>query len=284
MIRRLALAALLLGVLGVSGCDSPGAFPPTAPPNGSTGGGPGSGPGTLVWSDEFGGSAGTPPDPSKWTYDIGTDWGNSQLEFDTSRPSNVSLDGQGRLAITARVEPYQGRSYTSGRINTRGLFDQTKGRFEARIQLPIGRGLWPAFWLLGSDVGTTGWPGCGEIDIMEYRGQEPARVHGSLHGPGYSGAGALTRSFTLSNGRFSDGFHVFAVEWRTNEIRYLVDDVVYQTITPSSLPANGRWVFDHPFTIILNLAVGGNYVGPPDITTTFPQTMLVDYVRVYSLP
>jgi len=152
------------------------------------------------------------------------------------------------------------------------------------MKLPTGRGLWPAFWLLGANIATTPWPGCGEIDIMEYRGQEPSVIQGSLHGPGYSGGNARTRSFTLpNNGRFDDGFHVFAVEWRTNQITFLVDNVPYQVLTPASLPAGSPWVFDHPFFIILNLAVGGNYLGPPDASTVFPQTLLVDYVRVYQV-
>jgi beta-glucanase (GH16 family) len=285
MTARAALAiAGAIGLLALAGCEGAGPLPPTAPPNGATGGGGGGGGGTLVWSDEFSGPAGASPSATRWAFDVGTDWGNAQLEYDTARPSNVSLDGQGRLAITARREAYQGQAYTSGRINTRGLFSRNGGRFEARIQLPTGRGIWPAFWLLGADVATVGWPTCGEIDVMEFRGQEPATIHGSLHGPGYSGGAALTRSFSLSRGGFPDGFHVFAVEWEPTRIRYLVDGVVYQTLTPSSLPSGRRWVFDHPFTILLNVAVGGNYVGPPDGTTTFPQTMLVDYVRVYALP
>ena len=249
-------------------------------PPGSSGSPP---PGRLVWSDEFDGAAGTAPDSAKWTYDIGTDWGNAQLEYDTDRTINVSLDGLGHLAITARRENYQGQPYTSGRINTRGRFGQTRGRFEARMQMPVGRGLWPAFWLLGSDFSTVGWPACGEIDVMEYRGQERATVHGALHGPGYSGGGALNEAFTLSSGGFNDGFHVFAVVWDTNRITYEVDGLTYQTITPSNLPANARWVFDHPFNIILNLAVGGHYVGSPDASTVFPQSLLVDYVRVYQV-
>jgi beta-glucanase (GH16 family) len=264
----------------LAGCESPAAIPPTTPPN-SVGGGT---PGTLVWSDEFNGAAGAAPDPAKWTHDIGTDWGNGQLEYDTARLENVSLDGQGNLAITARRESYLGQAYTSGRINTRGLFGQNKGRFEARMRMPMGRGLWPAFWLLGSDISTAGWPDCGEIDVMEYRGQQRATVHGSLHGPGYSGGRAITRAFTLANGGFNDGFHVFAVQWETNKITWEVDGVTYQTLGPSNLPSGSRWVFDHPFNIILNLAVGGTFVGNPDASTSFPQALLVDYVRVYKVP
>jgi beta-glucanase (GH16 family) len=236
----------------------------------------------LVWSDEFEGPAGQLPDSNRWRFDIGTDWGNAQLEYDTDRPVNVSLDGEGHLAITAREEVYLGRNYTSGRINTRDLFDRTRGRFEARIRLPVGQGIWPAFWLLGANFEEVGWPDCGEIDIMEYRGQEPHIVHGSLHGPGYSGGSAVTGSFQLAGVQgFNDDFHIFAIEWDTNGITWLIDNTAYQTISAADLPGGARWVFDHPFFIILNVAVGGHFVGPPDASTTFPQTMLVDWVRVY---
>jgi len=233
----------------------------------------------LVWQDEFDGPAGQSPDSLKWDYDIGTDWGNAQLEYDTDRPENVSLDGEGNLMITAREESYLGRNYTSARINTRDLFEPTYGRFEARIRMPWGQGIWPAFWLLGANIETVGWPECGEIDIMEYRGQEPSAVHGSVHGPGYSGAEAITRRYDLAGGRFDNDFHIFAVEWGSDFINWYVDDELYQTVTPDDL--TGNWVFDHPFYIILNLAIGGNYVGPPNESTSFPQTMLIDWVRVY---
>jgi beta-glucanase (GH16 family) len=279
--KRIFAGLVLVTLCALVGCDSPSGVPPTGPPNNTGGGGTS---GTLVWSDEFNGAAGASLDPAKWTYDVGTDWGNAQLEYDTARPENVSLDGQGHLAITARQESYLGQPYTSGRINTRGLFGQNKGRFEARMQMPVGRGLWPAFWLLGSDISTAGWPDCGEIDAMEYRGQQPAIVHGSLHGPGYSGGSAITKAFTLGHGGFNDGFHVFAVQWESNKISYEVDGVTYETITPANLPLDSHWVFDHPFNIILDLAVGGTYVGNPDASTVFPQALLVDYVRVYKLP
>jgi beta-glucanase (GH16 family) len=237
----------------------------------------------LVWQDEFDGPAGEPPDTTtNWRYDIGEDWGNSQLEYDTNRPENVSLDGQGHLTIVARKETYLGRAYTSARINTRGHFEQTRGRFEARIKLPSGQGLWPAFWLLGADIGTVGWPTCGEVDIMEYRGQEPTLVHGSLHGPGYSGGNALTSSFQIPQGAFDTDFHVFSVDWGVNKITWMVDGIAYRSVTPADLPSGSRWVFDHPFFVILNVAVGGNFVGGPTPSTPFPQTMTVDYVRVYA--
>jgi len=235
----------------------------------------------LVWHDEFDGPAGQSPDSLNWRYDVGTNWGNFQLEYDTSRRENASLDGAGNLAIVARKEDYLGSAYTSARINTRGLFASRQGRFEARIRLPVGRGIWPAFWLLGDDFGTVDWPDCGEIDIMEYRGQEPSVVTGSVHGPGYSGGSSLTGQFQLPGDRFDAGFHVFAIEWDANRITWLVDGIAYRSVTPGDLPAKTRWVFDHPFFIILNVAVGGNYVGGPDAGTSFPQTMTVDYVRVY---
>jgi beta-glucanase (GH16 family) len=238
----------------------------------------------LIWEDEFDGPAGQLPDASNWAFDLGVDWGNAQLEYDTNRPENVSLDGNGRLAIVARRESYTGpagtREYTSGRINTFDLFEPSGGRFEARIKLPRGQGLWPAFWMLGADFATVGWPACGEIDIMEYRGQEPGIIFGSLHGPGYSGGGAITGRLDTGLDLSAD-FHVYAVEWLEDRITWLLDGTPYQTFTRGNLPSGARWVFDHPFALILNVAVGGNFVGSPDASTPFPQTMLVDWVRAY---
>lgn len=233
----------------------------------------------LVWSDEFEGEAGTLPDPSKWTFDLGTGedgWGNQELQTYTDDPENVSLDGEGNLVITARRD---GNRFTSARIKTQGLFAQQYGRFEARLKTPYGPGLWPAFWLLGDNVDTVGWPQCGEIDAMELRGQQPHIIHGSIHGPGYSGGNPVSGSHTLINGRFDMDYHVFAIEWDEDKIDFFVDDFLYQRIKPEDVP--GEWVFDHPFFIILNVAVGGNYVGFPIEQTPFPQKMIVDYVRVY---
>ena len=234
---------------------------------------------TLVWSDEFDGPAGQLPDPANWTFDIGTDWGNRQLEYDTGRPENVSFDGDGNLAITARRESYRGSAYTSGRIKTQGLFEQAYGRFEARIRLPTGQGIWPAFWLLGNDIETVGWPECGEIDIMEYRGQEPSIVLGTVHGPDYFAAGGISARYGLTGTRFDTGFHEFAIEWTEAGIVWFVDGQRYHAVGRDDPP--GRWVFDHPFFILLNVAVGGSFVGPPNESTSFPQSMLVDWVRVY---
>lgn len=234
----------------------------------------------LTWSDEFDGPAGTSPDSTKWLFDIGSGgWGNAELEYYTDRPVNASMDGQGNLAITALRESYGGSAFTSARIKTKGLFEQNGGRFEARIKTPWGPGLWPAFWLLGSNIGSAGWPQCGEIDIMELRGQKPYIISGTVHGPGYSGGAAISKNYPLENVRYDVDFHLFAVEWGPDYIDFFVDNTLYQEISPDKLP--GNWVFGQPFFIILNVAVGGNYVGFPTDQTPFPQTMFVDYVRVY---
>jgi beta-glucanase (GH16 family) len=236
----------------------------------------------LIWRDEFDCPAGQSPDASRWTMEVGGDGkGNQQLEYTTARPSNVALDGEGHLAIIARQESLGGRAYTSGRLNTLDHFTQAYGRFEARMQLPSGQGIWPAFWLLGGDVTAVGWPACGEIDIIELQGQAPAVVHGTVHGPGYSGGQGITSAHFVSGGDLTDAFHVYAVEWTPASIGFSVDDVIYFTVTPAQLPAGAPWVFDHPFGVILDVAVGGTFVGAPNATTAFPQTLLVDYVRVY---
>jgi beta-glucanase (GH16 family) len=232
----------------------------------------------IVWHDEF-----DEPtlDTAMWAQETGGDgWGNAELEFYTDHGANARVEN-GQLVLEARRESLGGRNYTSARLKTRidagGAWRY--GRIEARIQIPRGQGLWPAFWMLGDNCPQVGWPGCGEIDIMENIGKEPRLVHGTVHGPGYSGAQGVTSSFSLTSGAFADDFHVFAVEWEPDTIRWYVDDSLYRTITPGSLP--GRWVYDHPFFIILNVAVGGYWPGGPDSTTVFPQTMRVDYVRVY---
>ncbi len=242
---------------------------------------------TLVWSDEFNGTDGSAPDPTRWDFDIGGGgWGNNELEYYTSRPVNAQIQG-GMLVIQALKETYTGgdgvtRDYTSARLKTVGRFTQSYGRFEARIKIPYGQGLWPAFWMLGSNIGQVGWPTCGEIDIFENIGREPTIIHGTVHGPGYSGSGGISGAYTLPNdARFADDFHLFAVEWDPAAIRFYVDNTLYKTVTPADLPASTTWVFDHPFFLLLNLAVGGDWPGSPDSTTVFPQTMLVDYVRVY---
>lgn len=236
----------------------------------------------LSWSDEFNAAANTGVDLSKWTFDIGrgsNGWGNQELQYYTDDLSNISHDGQGNLIITAREEGFNGASFTSARIKTEGIFEQTYGKFEARLKTPFGPGLWPAFWLLGEDSAMVSWPQRGEIDIMELRGQFPSVIHGSLHGPGYSGGAALSASNTLNNSRYDTDFHLFTVEWGADYIDYYVDNKLYFSIKPDDVP--GEWVYDHPFFIILNVAVGGNFVGSPTQGTSFPQRMTIDYVRVY---
>lgn len=236
-----------------------------------------------MWSDEFDGAAGSLPDATNWVMETGGNgWGNNELEYYTDRAENAALDGNGSLVITARAEAYMGRDYTSARLKTQGKFDHTYGRFEARIRIPFGQGIWPAFWMLGNDIGTAGWPTCGEIDIMENVGKEPTLVHGTIHGPGYSGGNGIGASYSLPNDApFADASHVYAVEWEAAAIRWYVDDALYETRTPADLPSGTTWVFDHPFFMLLNVAVGGQWPGNPDSTTTFPQQMIVDYVRVY---
>jgi beta-glucanase (GH16 family) len=232
-----------------------------------------------TWSDNFDGPAGQLPDATKWAFDLGTGdggWGNSELQTYTNNPENVSLDGNGNLVITAINN---GGSFTSGRIKTQGLFAQKYGRFEARLKTPYGPGLWPAFWMLGENIETSGWPQSGEIDIMELRGQEPDIIHGTIHGPGYSGGNPITKSYGLANSRFDTDFHIFAVEWDEAKIDFFVDDYLYQRIEQKDVP--GEWVYNQPFFILLNVAVGGNYVGFPTAQTPFPQKMIIDYVKVY---
>jgi beta-glucanase (GH16 family) len=239
----------------------------------------------LTWSDEFTGPKGQAPDTTKWVHDTGAGgWGNNELEYYTSLAENASLDGNGNLAIVAEKKTYMGSSYTSARLKTEGTFAQAYGRFEARIKLPTGQGIWPAFWMLGNNIAKNPWPACGEVDVMENIGSQPSVNHGSAHGPGYSGGQALTASYTLPAGaKFADDFHIFALEWEMNTLRFYVDDTLYETRTPADLPAGKTWVFDHPFFLLLNVAVGGTFPGNPDNTTQFPQTMLVDYVRVYEM-
>ena len=234
----------------------------------------------LIWSDEFNGVSGAKPDPVKWTYDLGGGgWGNQELETYTNATENAHLDGQGNLAIQASKTA---TGYTSARIKTKGLFTTKYGRIEARIKIPFGQGIWPAFWMLGANIDSVNWPQCGEIDIMENIGKEPAMIHGTLHGPGYSGGSGRTASFTLPRGqRFADAFHTFAIQWSATSVQLYVDGSLYSTVKPSAIPTGTQWVFDAPFFLLLNVAVGGSWPGNPDATTQFPQQMLVDYVRVY---
>ncbi|HEY4930487.1 MAG TPA: glycoside hydrolase family 16 protein [Terriglobales bacterium] len=241
----------------------------------------------LMWADEFSGPDGSVPDATKWAIQTGGGgWGNNELESYTARPANVQILG-GNLIITAAKEDYTGadgiaRHYTSARMQTKGLFSQQYGRFEARIKIPRGQGIWPAFWMLGNNIDTAGWPACGEIDIMENIGKEPSIVHGTLHAPGYPPEGYTSAYTQPSSQSLADDFHVFAVEWEPQQVRLYVDGNLYATDTKAGSPQPNSWPFDgQPFFMLLNLAVGGDWPGNPDTTTQFPQQMLVDYVRVY---
>ena len=234
----------------------------------------------LVWQDEF--DTDGAPNPANWGYDIGTGengWGNNELQYYTDRTENITVQN-GVLIISAKEESFEGSNYTSARILTKGKLEQQYGRFEARMRLPYGQGRWPAFWMLGADIDTNPWPACGEIDIMENAGSKPTVVSGAVHGPGYSGGEPILKKYDLVNDRFDTGFHIFGIEWGPEYINFYVDDVLYNQITPED--ATGEWVFDKgPFYIIINLAVGGLFDGPPNEDTVFPQNMLIDYVRVY---
>jgi len=237
----------------------------------------------LSFREEFDGPAGAGIDSAVWTpVNKGDGFGNNELQFYTGRSENVRMDGDGSLIIEVRKESYMGRMYTSARLESSAKLEQRYGRFEIRAKLPFGQGIWPAFWLLGNDIASASWPACGEIDVMEHVGRMPSTAHGSLHGPGYSGGNPLTAQYQLPGGaRFADAFHDFAVEWEPDVVRFYVDDSLYSTRTPADVPGGGRWVYDHPFFMILNVAVGGAFPGPPDDSTQFPQRLLVDYIRVY---
>jgi beta-glucanase (GH16 family) len=244
----------------------------------------------LVWADEFNKPAGQAVDSGRWNFELGGGgFGNAEMQFYTNSTKNAAHDGKGHLVITALNEQlpsnyycvYSDCQFSSARLNTKGKFAWQYGRFEARMQLPFGQGIWPALWLLGANIDQVPWPDCGEIDIMENIGREPNMVHATVHGPGYSGANGIGKAYTLSRGKFADAFHVFALEWEPKALRWYVDGKLHHSLTPAQLPSGKGWVFDHPFYLIVNVAVGGMWPGIPDKTTPFPQRMRVDYVRVY---
>lgn len=238
---------------------------------------------SLVWADEFSQPNGSSPDPAKWAMETeGGGWGNNELQYYTARTNNARIEN-GQLIIEARQESFSGSNYTSARLKTQGKVSWLYGRMEARIKIPKTQGIWPAFWMLGTNITSVNWPNCGEIDIMENIGREPTQVHGTIHGPGYSGGGSIGRAYpSPGNAAFGDDFHLYAIEWTTNQIKWFVDGVQFFGVNPASLPAGAAWVFNKPEYILLNVAVGGNWPGNPDGTTVFPQRMVVDYVRVYA--
>jgi beta-glucanase (GH16 family) len=245
---------------------------------------------SLAWSDEFDGAAGSPPDPAVWQPEVGGHgWGNAELQYYTDGVENAALDGAGNLAVTVRqVDPlrdgsrFDGCAYTSARLISKNRVQFCYGLVQARIRLPRGRGIWPAFWMLGQNIDEVGWPRCGEIDVMENFGTDPSEVRGTVHGPGYSGAAGITASHRADSD-LSDDFHTYAVLWEPDRIRWYLDGHPYATVTPDDLRGD-PWVFDHGFFLLLNVAVGGAFSVRPDPSAAFPQAMLVDYVRVYDRP
>ena len=250
---------------------------------------------TQVWSDEFDGAAGSSVDPAKWSFDLGDGctagicgWGNNEKEYYTNASDNVSLDGQGHLAIVARpavlnTTCYYGPcKYTSAKITTRGKMNAAPGRVEARIKIPSGQGLWPAFWMLGNDFASVGWPASGELDIMENKGSAPNTSSSAIHGPGYSGNTPFAHANVIGPGTLADNYHLYAVEWDAAGANFYVDGTPHYAVYRSDIQRYGASILDKPYFIILNLAVGGNFDGDPQSNAIFPATMLVDWVRVYS--
>ena len=247
----------------------------------------------LDWSEEWNGPVGSLPDSRHWSYDTGDNgWGNNELQNYVSDGEHAQIVADPAATNGKALQilaTYNGQGLTRGnfksaRLLSRGKVTALYGYIEARLHLPTGQGIWPAFWMLGADLPApgVGWPECGEIDIMENKGREPGINHSSLHGPGYSGEAPLTATYTLPDGqRFSDGYHTFGVLWTQDSVAFSVDGHVFETRTPADLPPGKAWVFTHPFFFLLNVAVGGHFGGDPDATTVFPQKMLVDYIRVY---
>ena len=241
----------------------------------------------MTWQDEFNGKDGSRPDPAKWVYDVGGNgWGNHELETYTDRLSNVRVE-HGNLVLEARHEDYTGsdgkpQPYTSGRLKTLGKFAQQEGRFEARIKIPKGRGVWPAFWMEGANIAAVGWPACGELDIMENIGHQPGRIYSTLHGSGFEAKSHLQSRLDLPDGQsLGDDFHVYGVEWSGNTTTFLLDGKPYGSIVRDTVEHGRDLPFQQPFFMLLNLAIGGDWEGAPDAATVFPATMLVDFVRVY---
>jgi len=245
-----------------------------------------------VWSDEFTGARGSGIDTTKWRYDTADGcaqnncgWGNNEKEYYRASRDNIALNGGGQLQIVARAAPaglscyYGPCRYTSAKITTRGKMWVSPGRVEARLNLAPGQGLWPAIWLLGENIESVGWPAGGELDIMENHGSDVTTTSSAVHGPGYSGNTPFAHA--LARGTLDRGFHRYAIEWDSLRIRFFVDDTVHYVVSKTDVQHYGNWVFDQPFYLILNLAVGGHFDGDPQSDAIFPATMLIDYVRVY---
>ena len=271
MSRTLAASALALSLVGLG---------LVAPATAATGGAAAA----PYWSSEFNGVSGSRPTAAHWTpVTGGGGWGNGDLQTYTASTRNAVVRN-GMLQITARREVKTGtdgitRNYTSARLETRGKFTMKYGRVEARIKIPRGVGLFPAFWMLGSDFDRVGWPRSGEFDIMENNGRTPRTLTAGFHGPGMLGAAG---SHHIEMGApLADAFHVYGMRWGPDSVSWTFDGRVVATATRASLPRGAVWVFDKPFYLLLNVAVGGNWPGTPPATTVFPTTMSVDWVRVY---
>jgi len=246
----------------------------------------------LTWSDEFNGTVGTAPNPANWGYDVGASgWGNSELENYTTSTANSQIvadinatDGLALAIIAIDTTPGSGAyntvgRYTSARLNSSGRQSFQYGWMEARIQVPTGKGFWPAFWMLGTNIGSVGWPTCGETDIMEQIGN--ACCTGTNYGSMHDGMNWSTQYFLPAGQYFYTQYHTYSANWQANQVQFYVDNNLYETVNAST-QTSGTWEFNHPFFFLLNVAVGGTFPGgAPDATASFPQTMLVDYVRVY---
>jgi beta-glucanase (GH16 family) len=233
---------------------------------------------TLVWQDEFDGTA---IDTTSWSFATGGNgWGNNELEYYTGRPENASV-ANGNLVITAKKEQYNGKEYTSARMITKDKKSFLYGRMDIRAKLPIGQGIWPALWMLGENIDEVGWPACGEIDIMEMLGHATDTLYGTLHwGPSPSAHRSKGNHYVLETGSFSDDFHVYSLLWEKDSMQILVDDRPFFSISRQEFAAN-EYPFDKPHYFLFNVAVGGDWPGPPDQSTAFPQQMLIDYVKVF---
>lgn len=233
---------------------------------------------TLKWNDEFNG---TSIDQNNWGYDLGASgWGNNELQNYTSLNAN-SYIANGSLVIEAIKGP--NGNYTSARMITKGKRTFQYGRIDIRAKLPKGQGIWPALWMLGSNIDNVGWPACGEIDIMEYLGHQTSTVHGTAHwgAQGSTSSQSSSSRYDLTSGNFYEKFHVFSIIWEANRIRWYMDDQLFHTVTTTTTNGAANWRFNQEFFFIFNIAVGGNWPGYPDATTQFPQKMFVDYVRVF---
>jgi beta-glucanase (GH16 family) len=234
----------------------------------------------LVWNDEF---SGTSLDLNNWNHEIGNGsngWGNNELEYYTNSTKNTFVSN-GNLIIEARKESISGFNYSSGRMTTQNKKTFKFGRIDIRAKLPVGKGIWPALWMLGTNITSVSWPACGEIDIMELIGTYPGRTHGTMHWKPVTGTNTSKgAAYNLPSGDFSNQFHVFSIIWTQDTLKWLVDDQLFLTTTKADVGA-ANYPFNEPEFLIFNVAVGGNWPGSPDASTTFPQRMFVDYVRVF---